>query len=161
MSFWLTDKEMDEEIEANRTALERFDDFDRDEDGWDEIWEGLYAILADAKSEVREVFGLDPRKSTLFSEFPGLLWSACDPQQPIVYGPSFREFGWPVFDGGPAFTTLRFDPYTGKQLPGSVRDAYFDEAEKLLGKDVALFDEELGTLPDAFRSEQWWIERGI
>ena len=110
---------------------------------------------------MRDLFGLDPRKSVLFTEHPDLLWAACDPQKPIVYGPTFREFGYPVFDGGPAIATMAFDPWTGQALPPSVRDAFFDEAEKRLGHEVGLFDAELKTLPEAFHGEQWWIERGL
>lgn len=161
MTFWPKDEEMDTEIEENRLVCARFDDFDRDEAGWDEIWEGLYAILISHKEGVRAAFSLDPRKSVLFSTFPDLLWAACDPQLPIVYSPVFREFGYPVFDGGPASSTMAFDPWTGKALPPSVRDAYFDEAEKLLGQDVGILDDELDTLPEAFRGEAWWIERGL
>ncbi|MEM7399890.1 MAG: hypothetical protein AAGF48_05595 [Pseudomonadota bacterium] len=159
--FWLTDEEMDEEIEANRLACERFEDYDRDEDGWDEIWEGVFSILVEHMGEVRQVFDLDPRKSKLFEEFPDLLWAACDPQQPIIYSPVFREFGMPVFDGGPAMTTLKFDPWTGKALPASVRDPFFEEAEKILGHEVGVLDEELDTLPTAYQSEVWWIEKGL
>jgi hypothetical protein len=42
-----------------------------------------------------------------------------------------------------------------------VRDAYFEEAEKLLGQEVGVLDEALDTLPLAFRGEAWWIERGL
>lgn len=159
--FWLSDKEMDEEIEANRQVCDRLDDFDLDEEGWDEIWEGVFTILCQHLQEVREQLDLDPRKSSLFSQFPDLLWAACDPQQPIIYSPAFREFGMPVFDGGPAMTTLKFDPWTGKELPASVRDAFFDEAEKILGKDIGILDEEIDDLPAEFHSEAWWMERGL
>ena len=161
MAFRQTDQAMDSEIEANRAACAHYDGFDRDEAGWDEIWEGLFAIMVARKGGVRSTFGLDPRKSSLYDAFPNLLWAACDPQLPIIYSPVFREFGMPVFDGGPAKNTIRFDPYTGKALPSSVRDAYFDVAEEILGHEVALLDDELDTLPPAFRGEQWWIERGL
>jgi hypothetical protein len=160
MTFWLTDAQIEEEVAANLRACERFDAFARDEAGWDEIWDGLYTILAERKGEVRQVFGLDPRKSVLFEEFSDLLWAACDPQQPIVYSPAFREFGYPVFDGGPSVTMLLFDPWTGKAVPPSVRDAYF-EAEKLLGREVGLLDDALDSLPEEFRGEAWWISRGL
>ncbi len=159
--FWMTDEEMDTEIEANRAACQPFQNYDRDEDGWDEIWGGVFAILVEHIAEVREVFDLDPRKSILFNDFPDLLWAACDPQEPVIYSPVFREFGMPVFDGCPSMTTLRFDPWSGKPLPASVRDAFFDEAEKILGHEVGVLDEELDTLPASYQSEAWWIEKGL
>ena len=90
MSFRLTDDQIAREVAANLSACARLDGFDRDGAGWDDIWEGLYAILVDHKRGVRAAFGLDPRKSVLFAAFPDLLWAACDPQQPILYAPVFR-----------------------------------------------------------------------
>mgnify|MGYP001548297233 FL=1 len=159
--FWLTDEEMDKEIEVNRLACQRFDNFDPDEDGWSEIWEGVFAIHTEHMEEVRDVFKLDPRKSALFSDYPDMLRAACEPQQTVIYSPVFRELGMPEFDFGPAMTTLRFDPWTGQPLPRSVRDPYFEEAEKILGRDVGVLDEELDTLPAAYQSEAWWIEKGL
>ncbi|MHA1517692.1 MAG: DUF6980 family protein [Alphaproteobacteria bacterium] len=97
----------------------------------------------------------------LFDTFPDLLWAACDPQQPVVYSPVFREFGMPVFDGGLASTTIGFDPWTGKALPASIRDAHFDAAEKIFGHEVGILDDELDTRPEAFRGECCLIERGL
>jgi hypothetical protein len=147
MKSWLTDHEIEKKVAANLRACERFDGFERDEGGWDEIWEGLYA--------------LDLRRSVRFAEFPHLLLAACDPQQPIVYAPVFCEFGYTVFDGGPSCTTMPFDPWTGKVLPASVRDAFFAEAEKRLGPGIGLLDDALDTLPEEFRGEAWWISRGL
>ena len=157
----LTEEEIAQEIEANLTVLERLAAFHRDEAGWDEIWEGLFAIMAGHKAAVRHAFNLDPRRSVLYAEFPDLLWSACDPQAPIAYDPVFREFGMPVFDGGPSRMTLPFNPWSGKPLPGSVRDAYFDEAQKRFGPDIGILDDVLDTLPQEFRSEAWWIARDL
>jgi hypothetical protein len=42
-----------------------------------------------------------------------------------------------------------------------VRDAFFEEAEKILGRDVGVLDEELDTLPPVYQSEAWWIEKGL
>lgn len=159
--FWLTDEELQKEVEANLRSCRRVQELDRNGAGWGGTWEGVYTILVDHKSGVLKAFDLDPRRSVLFDEFPQLLWAACDPQQPIVYSPVFREFGMPVFDGGLSYAMFRFDPWTGKALPASVRDAFFDEARKLLGADVGLLDEALEALPEEFRSETWWINRGL
>jgi hypothetical protein len=157
----LSEEQIAQEVEANLAAVERLAEFHRDEAAWEEIWEGLFAIVTGYKAAVHRAFGLDPRRSVLYAEFPDLLWSACDPQQPITYDPVFREFGIPVFDGGPSQMTLSFDPWTGRALPGSVRDAYFDEAEKRFGPDVGILDDILDTLPQEFRSEAWWIARDL
>ena len=67
----------------------------------------------------------------------------------------------PVFDGGPASTTIRFDPWACKALPDSIRDACFDAAEGILEHKVGILDDELDTLPEPFRDQQWWIERRL
>ncbi|GFO83191.1 MAG: hypothetical protein A49_28180 [Methyloceanibacter sp.] len=56
---------------------------------------------------------------------------------------------------------MRFDPWTGKELPSSVRDAFFEEAEKILGHEVGVLDDELDTLPGAYQGETWWVEKGL
>lgn len=159
--FWLSDAQMNEQIAANLRACAHFDTLELDEAASKKVWDGLYAILVERKRAVRRLFGLDPRRSVLFAEFPELLWAACDPQIPIVYSPVMREFGTSVFDGGPSYTLMQFDPWTGKVLPPSLRDAYIAEAATLLGREVGILDEALEDLPEEFRGEDWWIARGL
>jgi hypothetical protein len=66
---------------------------------------------------------------------------------------------------GPAYESeryleqqLRFCPFTGKALPGSLRNRFFDEIEKL-GLVDGLADIERA--PAEFQSETWWIARGL
>jgi hypothetical protein len=59
VTFWLIDEQMDQDIVANRVCA-RSQDFDRGEAEWDEIWEGVFAILVDRKGGVQRAFGLEP-----------------------------------------------------------------------------------------------------
>lgn len=76
----------------------------------------------------------------------------------ITYSPSFREFGLLVRPRSQVQQQLRFCPFTGKALPESLRDRFFDEIEKL-GLIDGLADIERA--PAEFQSEEWWIKRGL
>ncbi|MBM1172047.1 DUF6980 family protein [Microvirga arabica] len=68
----------------------------------------------------------------------------------IRYWPHFREFGIPVEDGGSSVIALKYCPWTGCQLPPSLRDEWFTQIEALgLDPDDA-------AVPEEFRSDQWW-----
>ena len=139
------------EIERNLRAYEEYISIDHDEAGWRPVWDRLFAILCSYKSPVKEAFGLDPRKSILYTDFPELLKSVCDPQLPTVYFPKLREFGLVVFDGG-AFQLISFDPWSGKPLPKSLRKTWFDHFE---GLGIELW-EELEKVPEPYKDETWW-----
>ena len=100
-------------------------------------------------------FGPASAPSVLEAEFPELFERVRDDETAITYSPSTREFGVPVLDGGCSCIGIRFDPWTGRKLPDSLRDRLCDELEAM-GLDF--FSEER---PEAFRSEAWWLERGL
>ena len=139
------------ELERNLEAYEHYISVDHDEVGWRHVWDGLFAILCSYKSQVKEAFELDPRKSVLFSDYPELLETACDLQLPIVYSPKFREFGLIVFNGA-AIQNISFDPWSGKPLPGSLRETWFKHFESL-GIEPW---EEAEKVPDRHQDETWW-----
>jgi len=72
-----------------------------------------------------------------------------DPRVPLVYLPRFREYGLRVA-GTSAIDEIHFCPFCGMRLPGSLRDAFFDELEAL---DL---EPEDPALPDRFHSDAWW-----
>lgn len=49
---------------------------------------------------------------------------------PIVYWPQFREFGIRVLDGGSSLIVLNTCPWCGQRLPESLRDKWFEKAER-------------------------------
>lgn len=73
-----------------------------------------------------------------------------NPEVPLVYGARLREHGIPGHDAGWT-ATIAYCPWCGDPLPPSLRDAWFDELDRL-GLDPT--DEE--RLPVAFRSDAWW-----
>lgn len=97
--------------------------------------------------------------SVLAKDYPELFKRVCDDETAIVYYPKFREFGLPVLDGGPSVIVFSHDPFSGKALPKSLADEWFDAVEKLLGRPYAGFVET--PVPDEFTSEAWWIARGL
>lgn len=144
------------EAKANLDACREHAGLKLDEQGWERVWEGMYALLCRRKRDVADAFSLDPRRSALYGAFPELLRSACDPQIPLVYSPDLREFGLMVFDGGPAIQTFSFDPFSGKKLPESLRDRWYDDL------DARGIDPHGETpLPEGYGDETWWVGRGL
>ena len=69
---------------------------------------------------------------------------------PLVYSPKFREFGIAYTDGGSSFLLITFCPFCGEQLPGSLRDEWFDALEQLG------LEPEDPAVPEVFGSDRWW-----
>lgn len=68
----------------------------------------------------------------------------------LSYIPKFREYGISYreeFGGGKQ--VIRHCPWCGQTLPVSMREAWFDELDRL-GLDPD------GELPERFLSEEWW-----
>ena len=81
--------------------------------------------------------------------------SAIDQEEvPIVYVPKYREFGIRILDGGTSYIVLVFCPWCGKRLPESLRDAWFEELERLG------IDPTGSNIPPEFSDERWYLTRG-
>src|ERR1700679_754912 len=93
--------------------------------------------------------------SCLEGDFPELMKRAKDDETAILYGPNFREFMVPILDGGSSALRIRFDPWTGRELPSSLRDQLFATLEDMgIKADIA-------NIPEAFSDERWWMERKL
>jgi hypothetical protein len=97
--------------------------------------------------------------SVLATEYPELFARICDDETAIVYDPKCREFAIPVLDGGPSAVRISHDPFSGKSLPAPLGDAWFTAIEAAIGRPYRWDDRTL--VPDEFRSEAWWIARGL
>lgn len=75
---------------------------------------------------------------------------------PIIYNNKFREFGISILDGGSSYLKIQYCPITGKKLPKSLRDEWFDELEKL-----GLEPSDSEKIPKEFLDDNWWISRNI
>lgn len=71
----------------------------------------------------------------------------------VAFVPKFREYGLRIHDGGTSYVQIDFCPWCGNRLPGSLRDKWFEELERL-GFDDPVSQE----IPAAFRSEAWYAE---
>ncbi len=69
---------------------------------------------------------------------------------PIIPVSRFREIGIRIEDGGTSYLVMEFCPWCAKQLPKSLRDAWFDEMEKR-GLDPYGND-----IPEEFLDERWY-----
>ena len=68
----------------------------------------------------------------------------------VVYMAKFREYGISILDGGSSFQEIAYCPWCGGKLPGSLRDEWFDELERLKmepGDD---------NVPEEYLSDKWW-----
>ncbi|THD03159.1 hypothetical protein B1810_11315 [Panacagrimonas perspica] len=77
-----------------------------------------------------------------------------DPQNPVVYIPKFREFGLRILDGGTSTSEIAYCPWCGARLPTSLRDAWFDELEKL-GIDISSDVD----VPARYRGADWYQQK--
>lgn len=68
----------------------------------------------------------------------------------VVYIPEFREYGIRILDGGTSIQTIQFCPWCGARLPNSLRDAWFEELERLG------LEPESEELPDRLKTDEWW-----
>jgi hypothetical protein len=66
----------------------------------------------------------------------------------LRYVPHVREFGIVVMDGGSSKIRISYCPVTGKKLPESLSDKWFDVLDEL-----GLEPEEA---PEHMKSDAWW-----
>lgn len=98
-------------------------------------------------------------KSVLESQYPDLLRYVDEPGACIVYVPRFREFALKVLNGpGESFQgvgkIIDYCPFTGRTLPSSLRDTYFDRLDELKVDDS-------DDAPGLYHSEEWWVSEGL
>ncbi len=60
----------------------------------------------------------------------------------IRYVPKFREYGIPVLDGGSSFIFIRYCPWCGTFLPGSLRDR---RSKEIAARGYEVGDEDIPT----------------
>ena len=78
-------------------------------------------------------------------------------ERSVVYVPKFREYGFPILDGGSSFLIMKYCPWCGGKLPTSLKSEYF-RILKELGIEYPCRESEL---PEEMRSDKWWREGGI
>ncbi len=77
------------------------------------------------------------------------------PHNLINYTPIFDEYGIIIHDGGTSVMVINFCPWCGSKLPGSKRDRWFEELEKLGFTDP--FDQDI---PEKFKTDEWYRATG-
>jgi hypothetical protein len=73
------------------------------------------------------------------------------PDALIDYSPKFDEYGLIIHDGGSGSVVIEYCPWCGTKLPGSKRDRWFDELERMGIDDPT--DEQI---PERYKSEAWY-----
>ena len=72
---------------------------------------------------------------------------------PLIYRPKFREYGIPIFDGGPAVMLIDYCPWCGAALPPSLRDEWFEEMQR---RGLEPGDDQP---PPDMLTDAWWRAR--
>lgn len=76
--------------------------------------------------------------------------AVCSDDLPLVYVAKFREFGIAYVDGGSSFQLIACCPFCGEQLPGSLRDDWFDSLDRMG------LEPEDPAVPKAYATDAWW-----
>lgn len=92
--------------------------------------------------------------SKLATEFPELFDHIDDGNFSIVYIPNKRHFGM-TLRGSEVIQQIFYCPWTGRKLPNSLWDTFFDELESI-GVDPMEDD-----IPEEYISEAWWINQDL
>jgi hypothetical protein len=94
-------------------------------------------------------------QSSLENQFPEL-FSAMENGASITYSPAFREFYIGIRSASDGIL-IAYCPFTGRALPCSLRDEWFDRIESLgLFPVGAVFDWNDPSIPPNFHTEAWW-----
>lgn len=98
-------------------------------------------------------------RSVLEHQFPALFDLVNRDDTPLVYLAKYREFGIQVLNGplgtrGEAIDVIHFCPLTGRPLPSSLRNEWFNRLE-VLG-----LEPEDSVLPEELQTEAWWVGAG-
>ena len=100
-----------------------------------------------------------PIETVLRDQYPEMFRFIDAGECGLWYFPKFREFNLQVRGSSKSVgQRIHFCPFTGKALPGGLRDEYFDALEAI-GLHDGLSDVEKAPLE--FQSEAWWIARGL
>jgi hypothetical protein len=71
----------------------------------------------------------------------------------VAYSPRFREYGLIIHDGGGSVMRIRFCPWCGTVLPGSLVDRWFEKLDSLGFDDPFVQD-----IPQRYQSDAWCRE---
>ena len=81
-------------------------------------------------------------------------YAVAEERLPVWFNARFREWGIKYVDGVSSYELL-FCPWDGEELPGSLRDAWFERLDRLG------MEPEDPRVPEAMRSDRWWREAGL
>lgn len=81
----------------------------------------------------------------------------------IGYEPILREYFIPLLYKGKvtALQCLYYCPWCGKQLPKSLNDKWYSTLEKEYGLDDPDREEQEKLIPEEFKTDEWWKNRGL
>lgn len=84
-----------------------------------------------------------------------------DQRLPIEYLPKYREYYIPLIKGHKAIQCILFCPWCGTKLPKDLGNEYFDILEKEYNITSLEETEKAKSLPEEFKTDEWWKKRGF
>ena len=84
----------------------------------------------------------------------GMKQALADEDDGMRYVPELREYGYAYVVGDPSYHLISHCPFCGAELPGGLRDEWFDRLEAL-GLDP------IDDLPEELTTDRWWRDEGI
>lgn len=83
-----------------------------------------------------------------------------NPERPIKYDPVFREY-YIEIQSSFNVITMAYCPWCGKSLPKILRREFFDTLDELgIETDIGEYTKD-ERIPAEFRTDEWWIKRGL
>jgi hypothetical protein len=92
-----------------------------------------------------------------------------NPDDPISYDCVLREFY--IKTGNKRKSSylrnvimLVYCPWCGFKLPGNLRSQYSDVVSEYIGREIGvgeIWDGKAGSLPEEFKTDEWWKKRGL
>lgn len=79
----------------------------------------------------------------------------------VAYNPQYRLNYWVTSKGDTSIRWLTYCPSCGKQWPRELTSEFFEELEKVVGHEIVYIEYDWSTLPEEFKSEEWWRKRGL
>jgi hypothetical protein len=80
---------------------------------------------------------------------------------PITYHPQYRFYYLITPKREPSTHIIRRCIYCGKKWPKELWKEFFKELGKVVGYKIVYTEYDWSTLPEEFKSEEWWRKRGL
>jgi len=79
----------------------------------------------------------------------------------ITYDPAYRLYYYITPKQETSTHIISRCSYCGKKWPKHLANKFFKELGKVMGHEIVYIEFDWSTLPEEFKSEEWWRKRGL